>query len=109
MDNLKELSALTALNEMMAKGWFSISVIDKVGELLGVNPRCEAYRILAPLHCIDFDKMPDELRAAIPRLIQECLGITPIFQFKTIARTVIDVTPEQKPGGHGWLRLLGKR
>ena len=109
MDNLKELSALTALNEMMMKGWFDICVINKVAELLGVNPRCEAYRIVAPLHCIDFDKMPDELRVAIPRLIQECLGIAPIFQFKTIVRAVIDVTPEQKPGRYSWLQLLGKR
>ena len=106
--DLKELSALTALNEMMAKGWFSISTIDAVAELLGVNPKGDAYRILYPLYCVDFDKMPEELRSAIPGLIQECLGIEPTFQFKTTQRKVIDVTPEREQERHRWLRLLGK-
>lgn len=108
-ENLKQLSALTALNSMMAKGHFSICTIDSVGELLGINPRgCDAYKILHPLHCIDWAKMPQELRDAVPGLIQECLGIAPAFQFKTLEPTLIDVSPKaETPPRRSFLRLLG--
>ena len=105
--NLKDLSALTALNNMMTNGWFDICTINSVAEMMGINPKCEAYRILYPLHCVHFDKMPDELKRAIPGLIQQCLGVAPIFQFKTLASNVIDVT-EQKPEKRGLLQLFGK-
>ena len=108
MDNLKDLSALTALNNMMEKGWFSICTIDDVAALLEVNPRGETYTILRPLHCIHFDKMPAELRDAIPGLIQQCLGIAPIFRFKTLQREMIDVTNEEPSTKSRFLRLLGK-
>ena len=109
MDNLKELSALTALNNMMAKGWFDICTINSIAEMMGINPKCEAYRILHPLHCVHFDKMPDELRKAIPGLVQECLGIAPIFRFKTMAQKTINVTPQQEPKiKRGLLRLFAK-
>lgn len=106
MDNLKELSALTALNEMMAKGWFDICTINAVAELLGVNPRGESYRILYPLHCVHFDKMPGELREAILGLIQDCIGMAPIFQFKTLAQKIIDVSPDQKVKKRSLLSLF---
>jgi hypothetical protein len=44
-----------------------------------------------------------------PGLIQECLGVAPVFQFKTITPEVIDVTPTMKSGAAkkgGFLRLL---
>ena len=84
MDKLKQIAALTSLNDMMKKGWMNICTVDAVAELLGVNPKCEAYAILKPLHCVSFDKMPEELASAIPGLIQACLGVEPIFQFKTL-------------------------
>ena len=106
MSNLEELSALTALNNMMLKGWFDICVIDKVGALLGVDPRGRAYTILTPLHCVHFDKMPDELRKAIPGLIQECLGMAPIFQFKTVTPIVIEVVSPAQATRPSFLQLL---
>lgn len=81
-NDLKMMAAITALNAMMQKGWLSMSTIDRVGEMLSINPKGEAYRILAPLHCVDFDKMPRELVEQIPMLIQQCLSVTPTFQFK---------------------------
>jgi hypothetical protein len=81
--DLKQLSAVTALNSMFKKGHFDICCIRNVGELLGVDPKFagEAYKILQPLHCINFSDMPSELRDAIPSLIRECLQQEPTFQF----------------------------
>lgn len=96
--DLKELAAVTALNAMMAKGWFSICTIDNVGQMLGRNPRGEAYDILHSLHCIHFDKMPPALREEIPRLIEQCLNCAPTHRFSTVQQhRVIDITPPAAP------------
>jgi hypothetical protein len=106
MSDLKQLSALTALNNMMGKGHFNICCVDSVGDLLGINPRgTHAYKILLPLHCVDWAKMPAELRDAIPGLIQECLGIAPVFQFQNLERVVIDIQPRRS----GFMQLLGRK
>jgi hypothetical protein len=110
MSDLTQQIALTALNDMMSKGHFNICTIDRVAELLGVQLRgSAAYKALGPLHCIDWARMPQEVRDAVPGLIQECLGIAPVFQFKTAQQRVIDITPyaEPKPERKGFLRLLG--
>lgn len=97
MSDLKQLSALTSLNAMMEKSYFSISTVDSVGDMLGINPqKSEAYRIPHPLHCIDWSAMPKELRDAIPCLIQECLGVAPAFKFKTAQAEVIELQPPSK-------------
>lgn len=106
MEDLKKMAALTALNNMLASSHFSICTIDAVAKMLNVQCRNDAYAILSTLHCIDFAKMPDELRAKVPDLIQECPGVAPAYQFKTMDRQVIEVTPGQKRSG-GLLRLLG--
>lgn len=111
-ENLKQLSALTALNSMMKKGHFDICCIRDVAQLLGVDPKGDAYTLLHPLHCIDFAEMPRELREAIPRLIQECLGVAPTFQFVpgdlTLRRTVriVDVEPDPAPPRRGLFSLF---
>lgn len=108
MDDLKQLSALTALNHMMSKGHFDICTIDSVGKLLGVDPRGEAYDILRPLHCIDWAQMPEQLKEAVPSLIQRCLGVAPVFKFSNLRQRVIDV-PEAAPSSSSarFLRLMG--
>jgi hypothetical protein len=80
-DDLKKMAALTALNDMMQKGYVSICTIDVVSAMLGINPKCEDYEILHALHCVRFDKMPKKLLDRIPELIQRILGIEPTFQF----------------------------
>lgn len=105
MDDLKQLAAMTALNEMLAGSHFSICTIDRVATLLAVNPKGEAYDTLHTLHCIHYDKMPARLRDAIPELIRQCLGVEAIYRFTTLQREVIEVAPERKRGG--FMRLLG--
>jgi len=107
-DRLRELSALTALNAMMAKGWLDICTVDAVATMLGRSAKCPAYDVLRPIHCVHFDKMPPELRDAIPGLVHECLGTSPTFQFADLTQRVIDVSPasDAKPAGRV-ARLLG--
>lgn len=105
-DDLKELSALTALNDMMEKGRFDICCIRDVGKLLGRDSEGhESFAILRPLHMVAFSKMPPKLREAVPSLVQDCLGVSPSYRFTTLQPQIIDVTPEQPKGG--FLRLLG--
>jgi hypothetical protein len=108
-DELKQLSALTALNNMMRGSYFSICTIDSVGRLLGIEPRgSDAYNVLHTLHCIDWGKMPPQLREAVPGLINECLGIAPAFQFTNAkAGQVIDLTPDAKAPKRSFMQLLG--
>lgn len=105
--DLKELSALTALNNMMEKGHFDICCVREVGKLLGVNPEAHpSHAILRPLHCVDFAKMPPQLRDAIPGLVQDCLGVSPTFQFTSVRPgAIVDLTPRQERGP--LLRLFG--
>lgn len=103
MDDIKRTVAVVALNDMMSKGHFNICAIDRIAEMLGVNPKGEAYRTLAPLHCVDFSKMPPELKQMIPGLIKQCLDLEPTYQF---------VLPkaEQAPGSQrGIMKLLGMK
>lgn len=102
MNDLKQLAALTALNEMMSKHYFDICTIDSIATMLEINPRGEAYQVLRTLHCVHWNKMPQELRDAVPDLIKQCLGVAPVYRFKTMEQEVIDVTPARK-----LLRLFG--
>lgn len=113
--DLKELAAVTALNAMMAKGWMDICTIRSVAEMLGRDPRGDAFEILRSLHCISFDKMSKELRDEIPRLIEQCLDCAPTHRFSTVQQhRVIDITPpaapaeepREEPPRRGLMRLL---
>lgn len=104
MEELKKMAALTALNDMMARGRFDICAIRSIAEMFNIKPAGEAYVILQPLHMIYFDKMPAALRDAIPDLVQQVLGVAPVYQFKTMEQPVIDVSP---PAKRGLMRLLG--
>lgn len=108
MSDIKQLAALTALNNMMESGHVSICTVDEVAKLLGIDHKGEARDVLSTIHCVKFAKMPDELRAAVPGLIEKCLGMAPFYEFKTARPEVrvIDVTPEP-PKKTGFLRLLG--
>lgn len=109
MEDLKKLAAMTALNNMLQQGHFSICAVDDAAKLLGMrNGRCDAYNTLHALHCIDYAKMPKELRDAIPGLIQQVLGVEPVYQFKTMAKRVLDVNPPADKGSSGgFLKLIG--
>ncbi|MEJ5030087.1 hypothetical protein [Comamonas sp. MYb69] len=96
MQHLKELAAMTAVNEQLRKGHWSICCIDSAAQLLDVSARGEAYDILRALHCVDYNKMPSELRASIPDLIKQCLGIEPVYQFQSMQKEVIDISPARR-------------
>lgn len=84
LQELKNQAALTALNKMLRGRHFDICTVRDVGEMLGVNPRCEEYKILQTLHCIDYSEMPSDLRDSIPMLVMKCLGQAPAYQFESL-------------------------
>lgn len=106
MDDLKQMVAITALNNMMAKGWFDVCTIDKVAQMLGVDPKGEAYRTLAPLHCVNFSEMPHDLKTAIPGLIRGCLGVEPIYRFELPKPVTTTASQPLEPARRGLMRLL---
>lgn len=97
--DLKDKIAMAALNNMLAGSHFSICTIDTIGEMLGVSVKGEAYAMLRSLHCMDWGKMPAEIKEAVPGLIQECLGVAPVFQFRTMTPVVIEVGAAPKKDG----------
>lgn len=105
-DHIKQLVAITALNEMMRSGFFSICTIDKVGSLLCLDVRNDSYKILSVLHCVSFSNMPPEVRSAIPGLINDCLGSNDIFQFTDLKTKIIDISPSHKAGGNSVIGLF---
>lgn len=87
---LAQLSALTALNEMMRSGRFSICTVRDVVAAVGSIPDPRAMDILKTVHCVEIGAMPKELREALPKLIERCINI-PAYQFQ-----ITEITPEQR-------------
>lgn len=83
---LAHLSAITSLNEMMRKGTFYVSTVTEVADAIGAIPDGAALRILRPLHCMKIGDMPADLREALPRLIERCIGV-PAHQFQVTTPT----------------------
>ena len=119
---LKQEIAITALNNMMRKSFFSICEVRDAANLLGIPMHGEAYDTLKALHCVDYAQMSPAVRAAIPKLIADVFNRPDIFQFQlpsqrnileTASRaTIVDVEatvvqPKAKPRSMMG-RLLGR-
>jgi hypothetical protein len=98
---LSHLAVLTSLNKMMTSKHFDICTVDSAITVLGSIPDGRAYKILRPLHCVNWMDMPCELREAVPKLIERCINV-PAHQFQ-----ITEVTPEQRQRvAAGTIRLL---
>lgn len=62
-----------AINRLFTEPHFSICRLDQVIELTGAQRDSKAYRLLRPLHCMDWSAMPPELRERVPLLVREAL------------------------------------
>lgn len=69
----KRLVVQTAVTKLFENKWFDICTLDKLLRVIGAREGGQAYDMLHSLHCIHYDKMPPELRARIPELVNECL------------------------------------
>jgi len=92
MSHLQVTIARVALEKMLTGASFSICTITDIGEMLHINPRgTQAFKMLKPLHCMDYSDMPAEVREAIPGLIRDAFAGE---QFGGIFRSVaIGSTP----------------
>jgi hypothetical protein len=63
----------TAVTDLFEKKYFDICKIDQVLKIIGARQAGQAYDMLHSLHCVSYDKMPQELRDRIPHLVNEVL------------------------------------
>lgn len=71
-----ETTSVELLIDKMFNGCkhFSICDLDKLGEMIGVNPKSHPnYKFLQGLHCIDYEKMPPQFIEQLQRKVAECL------------------------------------
>jgi hypothetical protein len=75
MSHLQVTIARVALEKMLTGSSFSICTITDIGAMLDVDPRGTlAFKMLKPLHCMEYSHMPAELREAIPGLIRDAFA-----------------------------------
>lgn len=72
--SFQQLAVEQAIQTLFNKRHFDITLLNEIGEMLGVNPRQAAiYPFLSSLHCVDFSAMAPELRAQLEFKVVECL------------------------------------
>lgn len=98
MDNIQEISAMTALNHMFKQGHMSIWTIDKIAKLMKIDPKGRAYDVLSTVHCVYFRDMPKELKDSIPDLIRECLSLSTVYEFEHLKKqkVIVGQSPMEK-------------
>ena len=73
LTGLKRQVVTTAITNLLEKRYFSICELNTCIELVGARKGGDAYKLLHALHCVDYEKMGQDLRDSIPLLINECL------------------------------------
>lgn len=69
----RQLVVQTALDHLFTQSHFSICQLDSVLKIINAPQGSDAYTLLRSLHCVDYAKMPRDLRDRIPHLVNECL------------------------------------
>ena len=92
MSQFKAETIRIALDKMLnGSGHFSICDLDKLGSLLGTNPKTHPdYRILNALHCVNYTEMSAEMKAELPGKIMGVLSAS--FDTDLMAKALIAVS-----------------
>ncbi len=101
MTDIRQITALAALNTMLKQKHFSICTIRELVTMFDVVPDAEAMKVLTPLHCVNYADMPPELYAALPSIIERALSGSPLFQFelkREAERPTLVIEGQKKPG-----------
>lgn len=69
----KRLVAEVAIKTLFTKRWFDICQLDSLISITGAQHGSPAYRLLRPLHCMDWADMSPDLRERVPLLVREAL------------------------------------
>lgn len=69
----QQLVVQAAITRLFSERHFSICRLDEVMELTGAHKSSDAYRLLRPLHCVDYASMDPALRDRVPLLVREAL------------------------------------
>lgn len=84
MPEVKRLVMLQATKKLFTNQHFSISTLREIAEIINVPTKGPAWNLLQPLHCVNYDDMPDQLRESIPHLVNECLKKADQIQTDTL-------------------------
>ncbi len=76
MQSTKDMVIKAAVLKLFDNNYFSICCLDTVIDLVGARKDGDAYKLLRAMHCVDYSKMPNDLRARIPLLVNEVLLTT---------------------------------
>jgi len=101
MSRLHRQIVETCLRDMVDRGWFSVCEFDKCVRLLKVCVPDETRHALAPLHCVDFGKMPPDVRDYV---LETCAQLFDLPVLVLRGGKLVNVTPE--PAHRGRLRRL---
>ena len=70
---MRQLVVQTAAQKLFTEKHFSICTLRDIATLTHARQSGPAWDMLHALHCVDYNKMPPELRAQIPALVNEVL------------------------------------
>jgi len=77
-----------ALNKLFTAKHFNICTLDQIGTMLGINPEQHLnYRLLRPLHCVDYSEMSPAILQELQQRVGECLR--PQFQSGALAKALL--------------------
>jgi len=78
----------TALENMFSGRSFSICDLDRIGEIIGVNPSQHPnYKLLHALHCVNFRDMDKVVLDQLQQKVAECLK--PTFSPGAMAKALL--------------------
>jgi len=106
---IQRLVAEAALAKMVSKGYFDICTIDAICKAWNQQPNAEAYALLRPLHCVEYNTMPAALRQQLPALINQALGDGVNMQAMfddSLAGKIVVVEPDVRTAPGGFRKLL---
>ena len=69
----RQLVAQQAISRLFTERHFSICTPDEIIKLTSAQSDSEAYRMLRPLHCVNWADMDPALRDCVPLLVREAL------------------------------------
>lgn len=106
MDALQKATAVTALQDMVAKGRIDICAINAIIAMAGVVPDKRAHQIISLLHCVYFKDMHPLVRDQLPDLIRQVIGGEPLEW--SVDPPEVKLPEQHKSSSRLWLLLRGK-
>lgn len=94
MNSAQQMAVTCALQKMLEQGHFSICTIDQILKITGGIADKDDYSTLNLLHCVHYDKMPRELLAELPNIIERVINAPDLFSIMAQAKGFQPAQPQ---------------